>query len=205
MTVDSSYSPDDACPASRDADIPTAFQEAAGLMSVPRWRQPFVANNKWFGKGWDAGIERDLGAEFYPTEDHVVPATPDNVREAQEAFALGLLAGLIAEVRQYPTPHCIYTAHDNGSKCDEAETDYTAADTHRDRYPSDGIARHHEAGTGHPSGPSGPSQEARDRADGAAFAREMGLVTDEVQPFKIDGDGQVVDNPAYADKYDGKA
>lgn len=38
----------------------------------------------------------------------------------------------------------------------ESDTDYSAADTHRDRYPSDGTARHHEAGTGDPSGPSDP-------------------------------------------------
>lgn len=50
-------------------------------------------------------------------------------------------------------------------RIDQMNTDYTAADTHRDRYPSDGAARSHEAGSGDPSGPSGPSDRTGEVVD----------------------------------------
>jgi len=178
MTDDKSTHPGDVCTESRDADSPTAFQEACGLMGVYPHQENTLVANKWFGKGWDAGVERDLGAEFYPTEAHVIPYWPDNVREAQLAFILGLTAGLIAEVKGYDTAYCIYK-HNGGADCvneDDADQtddntgtagdrgdggtgDYSSADTHRDPY-------------------------------------LPGRVTADVQPFLI-VDEEVVDNPDY--------
>jgi hypothetical protein len=121
--TDESTRPGDVCPESRDADTPTAFQEACGMLGVRSYQENTLTRNKWFGKGWDAGIERDLGSEFYPTEDHVVPSTPDNVREAQLAFILGVTTGLIAESREYDSPHCLYGHGSRGGCPDEYETE----------------------------------------------------------------------------------
>jgi hypothetical protein len=174
--TDESTRPGDVCPESRDDDSPTAFQEACGMLGVRSHQENTLTDNKWFGKGWDAGIERDLGSEFYPTEHHVVPSTPGTVREAQLAFILGLTAGLIAESREYDSPHCLFGHSGRGGCPDEYETDevppfkivdeqvvsnpdYSSADTHRDRYPGLPPVEAQTVASGDPSGPSDPSAD----------------------------------------------
>jgi hypothetical protein len=135
--TDESTRPGDVCPESRDADTPTAFQEACGMLGVRSHQENTLTRNKWFGKGWDAGIERDLGSEFYPTEDHVVPSTPDNVREAQLAFILGVTTGLIAESREYDSPCCLY-GHGSRGGCPTSTRPRPTTTSTTDRQPATG-------------------------------------------------------------------
>jgi hypothetical protein len=147
--------PNDSCPISRDEEEQTAFQAACSVLNINYPEvQAQLAEHEEFDQGWAVGIERDLGDHMFPNL-HNTEGLPSEVYDSQRAFVLGLVAGLIAEQKGYPSPFCNYPEHqqacqavnadaqaakikaDNAKASEAADalaTGYSSADTHRDPY-----------------------------------------------------------------------
>jgi hypothetical protein len=140
--------PNDSCPISRDEEEQTAFQTACSVLNINyREVQAQLAEHEEFDQGWAVGVERDLGDHMFPNL-HNTEGLPSEVYDSQRAFVLGLVAGLIAEQKGYPSPFCNYPEHQQACQAVNADaqaaktpaikateaTSYSSADTHRDPY-----------------------------------------------------------------------
>ena len=109
--------PGDVCQVSAEHPNPTPFQVACAVLNVfSRHDQVLLVSHSQFNKGWSVGVERDLGDQLFPMLPDGASQRDLTVDEetynAQRAFTLGLVAGLVAEQDGYTaSPFCIMEVH----------------------------------------------------------------------------------------------
>lgn len=104
--------PGDVCQVSAEHADETPFQTACAVLNVfSRHDQVLLTDHPEFTRGWTNGMTSNMGIQAFPLDDY----------DAQRAFALGLVSGMVAAQRGYRTPFCVVDSH-NG-KCELYDAD----------------------------------------------------------------------------------
>jgi hypothetical protein len=113
--------PGDVCQVSAEDANETSFQTACAVMSVfSRYDQVLLTGHPEFSRGWTNGMTSKMGIQSFPLDSNPTGVDED-FYNAQRAFMLGLVSGLVAQQRNYRTPFCVADSH-NG-KCELYDAD----------------------------------------------------------------------------------
>jgi hypothetical protein len=113
--------PGDVCQVSAEHGNETAFQTACAVLNVySRYDQVLLTDHPEFTRGWTTGMTAQMGVKTFPVDPSPTGAD-EEVYNAQRAFTLGLVSGMVAAQRGYRTPFCVMDSH-NG-KCELYDAD----------------------------------------------------------------------------------
>lgn len=107
--------PGDVCQVSAEYGNETAFQTACAVMNVfSRYDQVLLTGHPEFNRGWTNGMTSRMGVQAFPIDPSPTGAD-EEVYNAQRAFTLGLVSGMVATQRSYRTAFCVF----GHSDCDK--------------------------------------------------------------------------------------
>lgn len=110
--------PGDVCQVSAEHNNETAFQTACAVMNVfSRYDQVLLTNHPEFSRGWTNGMTSKMGVKSFPI-DPSPTGMDEEVYNAQRAFTLGLVAGMVAQQRGYRTAYCVFAHSPDCSQYD---------------------------------------------------------------------------------------